>query len=251
MRRLILKSFQSPGDVLMLTAAVRDLHAAAPGQFQTDVRTSAAPLWQNNPHLTPLGEAGPGVEIVDMHYPLIHQSNQLPLHFLHGYAQYLEQRLGLRVPVTRFAGDVHLSAAEKADPPLGVGGGGARGALPEVPAPAGATRRARLGPAPPARGPPVRAPAWGPRVVQGQPGREGGPGPAPLVGHRRWPSRLKAWPVRAVGAAVHRSPVTLSRAGRGPPVLRGWAADPTRLRQAALKRSPWTNLPSGPSRKSW
>ena len=39
--RLILKSFQSPGDIVMLTAAVRDLHAAYPGRFQTDVRTSA------------------------------------------------------------------------------------------------------------------------------------------------------------------------------------------------------------------
>ena len=47
-RRLILRSFQSPGDILMLTAAVRDLHAAAPGQFQTDVRTSAPALWENN-----------------------------------------------------------------------------------------------------------------------------------------------------------------------------------------------------------
>ena len=45
MRRLILRSFQSPGDVVMLTAAVRDLHAACPGQFVTDVRTSADALW--------------------------------------------------------------------------------------------------------------------------------------------------------------------------------------------------------------
>jgi len=41
MRRLILKSSQSPGDILMLTAAVRDLHAAHPAQYQTDVRTAA------------------------------------------------------------------------------------------------------------------------------------------------------------------------------------------------------------------
>ncbi len=37
-RRLILRSFQSPGDILMLTAAVRDLHAAALARFHTDVR---------------------------------------------------------------------------------------------------------------------------------------------------------------------------------------------------------------------
>ena len=63
MRQLILRSFQSPGDVLMLTAAVRDLHLAAPGQFQTDVRTSCPALWENNPHLTPLREGEAGVEV--------------------------------------------------------------------------------------------------------------------------------------------------------------------------------------------
>jgi FkbM family methyltransferase len=104
----------------MLTAAVRDLHAAAPGRFRTDVRTSAADLWQHNPHLTPLREGKPGVEVIDMHYPLIHQS-QRPYHFLHGFADYLEHRLGLSIPVTRFQGDIHLAPEEKRTPPaLGV-----------------------------------------------------------------------------------------------------------------------------------
>ena len=40
-RRLILRSFQSPGDVLMLTAAVRDLQLAHPGKFQLAVRVAA------------------------------------------------------------------------------------------------------------------------------------------------------------------------------------------------------------------
>ena len=40
MRKLILRNFQSPGDIVMLTAAVRDLHRAHPGEFLTDVRTS-------------------------------------------------------------------------------------------------------------------------------------------------------------------------------------------------------------------
>jgi ADP-heptose:LPS heptosyltransferase len=49
-KRLILRSFQSPGDVLMLTAAVRDLHRAHPGKFQTDVRTSAEfTSWMRHP----------------------------------------------------------------------------------------------------------------------------------------------------------------------------------------------------------
>ena len=113
MKRLILRSFQSPGDVVMLTAAVRDLHAAHPGQFATDVRTSADALWLHNPHLARLEEREAGVQILQMHYPLIHHSNQRPYHFIHGYAQFLEQQLGVRVPVTCFHGDVHLSDEEK------------------------------------------------------------------------------------------------------------------------------------------
>src|ERR1700730_14404909 len=112
-KRLFLRSFQSPGDVLMLTAAVRDLHRAHPGQFQTDVRTSADALWENNPHLTRLREGEAGVQLFDMHYPLVHQSSQRPYHFIHGYVQYLEQQLRLSIPVTRFQGDVHLAEPEK------------------------------------------------------------------------------------------------------------------------------------------
>lgn len=118
MRRLILRSFQSPGDIVMLTAAVRDLHTSNPGQFETDVRTSAEALWDNNPYITRLSEASTDVESLDMHYPLIHHSNQRPYHFLHGYPQYLEERLGVKVAVTQFKGDIHLSQAEKQSSPF-------------------------------------------------------------------------------------------------------------------------------------
>ncbi|MDB5384452.1 MAG: ADP-heptose:LPS heptosyltransferase-like protein [Planctomycetaceae bacterium] len=115
MQRLILRTFQSPGDVLMLTAAVRDLHFANPGRFQIDVRTSADALWQHNRHLVPLKEGDAGVRVIEMHYPLVHQSNR-PYHFIHGYAQYLEQQLGVSIPLTEFRGDIRLSDAEKAVP---------------------------------------------------------------------------------------------------------------------------------------
>jgi hypothetical protein len=111
--RLILRSFQSPGDIVMLTAALRGLHAAALGRFFTDVRTSASAPWENNPYLTRLCETGTGVRVLDTHDPLIHQSNQRPYHFLHGYLQFLEQQLGLRIPVTAFHGDIHLAEAER------------------------------------------------------------------------------------------------------------------------------------------
>jgi ADP-heptose:LPS heptosyltransferase len=48
-----------------------------------------------------------------MQYPLINQSNQRPLHFLHGYAEYLSAQLGIQVPLTEFRGDIHVSDQEK------------------------------------------------------------------------------------------------------------------------------------------
>ena len=97
----------------MLTAAVRDLQRAHPGEFLVDVRTSCPDLWLNNPYLTPLADDDPDVERVECHYPLIHQSNQTPVHFLHAFPAYLNERLGLRVRVTDYKGDIHISDAEK------------------------------------------------------------------------------------------------------------------------------------------
>ena len=114
MRKLVLRNFQSPGDILMLTAAVRDLHRCHPGEFVTDVRTSCPGLWEHNPHITPLSLDDWDVEILDCHYPLIHRSNQQPWHFLHGFADWINERLDLDVRPTEFRGDIHLSDEERA-----------------------------------------------------------------------------------------------------------------------------------------
>jgi ADP-heptose:LPS heptosyltransferase len=97
----------------MLTALVRDLHACYPGRFITDVRTSCPDLWLHNPHLTPLEEDDPGVEVIDCHYPLIDRINTAPYHFIHGFIEDLNDRLGLQIKPTLFKGDVHLSAEER------------------------------------------------------------------------------------------------------------------------------------------
>ncbi len=112
-RKLILTCGLSPGDIVMMTAAVRDLHLAHPGAFLTDVRTSAGQLWENNLYLTRLSEDDPDVERIPMRYDLIHESNEGAHHFIHGYLRHLEEVLGLRIPVTKFRGDIHLSDLEK------------------------------------------------------------------------------------------------------------------------------------------
>jgi putative component of toxin-antitoxin plasmid stabilization module len=104
----------SPGDIVMLTAALRDLHRCYPGNFLTDVRTSCAELWMHNPHVTPLDEFDPAVEVIPCEYPLIHSCNQVPYHCLHGFIDCLNTRLGLQIRPTAFKGDIHLSQEEKA-----------------------------------------------------------------------------------------------------------------------------------------
>jgi ADP-heptose:LPS heptosyltransferase len=118
MQKLILDNFQSPGDIVMLTAAVRDLHKCYPGRFLTDVRTGSAELWDNNPYLTPLREDDPEVKRLRCGYPLIHSSNQRPLHFLHGFINDLNDQLDLAIQLSRCAGDIHLSDAERTAPPM-------------------------------------------------------------------------------------------------------------------------------------
>jgi len=112
LRKLILRNFQSPGDILMLTAAVRDLHRCCPGAFLTDVRTSCPALWEHNPHLTPLSEDDPAVEIIDLAYGLIHRSNHAPYHFIHGFIEDINRQMGLQIRPTEFRGDIHISERE-------------------------------------------------------------------------------------------------------------------------------------------
>src|SRR5437870_6692308 len=113
MKKLILRNSLAPGDIVMLTAAVRDLHRCYPGKFLTDVRTSCIEIWDNNPYLTLLSEEDPEVEVIECAYPLINKSNSAPFHCLHGFIAFLNERLGLAVMPTEFRGDIHLSAEEK------------------------------------------------------------------------------------------------------------------------------------------
>lgn len=109
-RKLILRNTQSPGDLVMLTAAVRDLHSAHPGQFYTNVITSCPDLWEHNPHIVPVQE-NEG-EPIQCDYPLVHDCNKVGMHFIHGFRLDLEKKLGVSIPPGECKGDIHLSHEE-------------------------------------------------------------------------------------------------------------------------------------------
>lgn len=113
MRKLILHNSQSPGDIVMLTAAVRDLHLTYPNEFLTDVRTPCPALWESNPYITPIDDADPEARHITCEYPLVHQSNHLPYHFIHGFRLFLNDTLELNIRPHAFRGDIHLREEEK------------------------------------------------------------------------------------------------------------------------------------------
>lgn len=102
-----------PGDILMLTAAIRDLHYSYPGEFLTNVITNHDHIWENNPYLYPLDKGSGDVLVIDIHYPLINQSNECQYHFIHGFRKEIEKRLNIQIEPTYFRADLHLSDLEK------------------------------------------------------------------------------------------------------------------------------------------
>jgi len=111
-RKVIFENSQSPGDILMLTAAVRDL-ALSHKEILIDVRTSAGEIWENNPYISKLDKNDPGVKSYKVDYPLIHESNEGQHHFIHGFRKDLEKKLEIEIKATKFKGDIHISDEEK------------------------------------------------------------------------------------------------------------------------------------------
>jgi ADP-heptose:LPS heptosyltransferase len=79
----------------------------------TDVRTPCPQLWENNPYLITLDERDAKVTVLQCHYPLIHRSNQAPVHFIHAFIEFLNGKLGLKIRPTQFKGDIYISKQEQ------------------------------------------------------------------------------------------------------------------------------------------
>ena len=108
--KIILRSMLSPGDIMVLTAAVESLHRLYPGEYITDVRTSVDEIWENNPHITKLSD---DEKVVECHYSSIQECSQTPIAFLEGYTRYLGEELDIPIKLMVNRPYLYLTEDEK------------------------------------------------------------------------------------------------------------------------------------------
>jgi len=112
-QKLILRNFQSPGDLVMMLYAITSLHRTYPGEYVTDVRSAAPGIFEYNPIITPIKSGELGAQTIDMHYPHINSSNTHPHRFSTAFTAFLAEKLARPISPTEFAGVIPISAEEQ------------------------------------------------------------------------------------------------------------------------------------------
>ncbi|MBD3407303.1 MAG: ADP-heptose--LPS heptosyltransferase [Candidatus Lokiarchaeota archaeon] len=111
--KLRIRQAQCPGDIVALTAAIRDLHICYPRWFITDVRTTAESIFENNPYVTKIDLDDKDVIEYVASYELVHSSCEGAHHFIHGFIKDFNDCFGLNIEATALKGDIHISDQEK------------------------------------------------------------------------------------------------------------------------------------------
>jgi len=138
-KKLLLINRLAPGDILVMTNAIRDIHQSYPGVYKTDIRTPCNEIFNYNPYIEKINEAATyeieinkvikefssrnptkenskvrvgDIDVIDMHYPMIHTSGACGWHFGYGHRDWLEQLLGIKIQQTSLRPDIYLSQDE-------------------------------------------------------------------------------------------------------------------------------------------
>lgn len=113
----MIENKQSPGDYIVLTAAIRDICLAHPGRFQFGIRCFERSIYQYNPYVDLHLHRG---RVVPAKYPMVHRSNSVKAHFMWGFLEHLNQQLGTRAKLTDFRPYLRLHETEIKEPPCGL-----------------------------------------------------------------------------------------------------------------------------------
>ncbi len=134
--KIVMVNSLSPGDILMMTCAIRALHKAHPDRFLVDVRSPCNEVFMNSPYITPMHPANhskenqiieelkrdadhppielEGIKYLISHYPEIHRSSMTGSHFSDGHRLFLAKQLKISIPASGIAPDIFFSNSELA-----------------------------------------------------------------------------------------------------------------------------------------
>lgn len=113
-RTIIIKHNRAAGDILVMTAVVRDIHRAYSDRFDIGVETSFSELWENNPYIIKLKDKRLGASVYSLSYgDGIQKAGKEPIHFLRAFHNDFEKKSNLKLPMTEAKPDIHLSEKEK------------------------------------------------------------------------------------------------------------------------------------------
>lgn len=115
MKKIIFENPLAPGDILVSTCAIRDLHRAFPGEYLTDIRvpSGAEQIFENSPYITKIEDNDPEAERIRLDYPDIHNSGWSGRPFTTAHTLFLAEKLGRPIPHTTLMPDIFLSQDEK------------------------------------------------------------------------------------------------------------------------------------------
>lgn len=120
MKRLTIRHKWALGDTILLTALVRDIHKAYPGEYEIQVDTHFTNVWWNNPYVTRFDsktqasrvEVSWGDAIKWNGYAHYGQQRVMT-HILAWYHYDFWRKTGIKVPVTDPRPDLHLTTDER------------------------------------------------------------------------------------------------------------------------------------------
>jgi ADP-heptose:LPS heptosyltransferase len=115
MKRMIFKQWQAPGDLLMLSVAIRDLHSQYSNMFETDVFSCYPEVFFNNPYLTYFPK-NDGFPVYDLKYAEA-RDYLAPegCHFSDAFIYLLNNMFGLSIIKTSMRPDIYLTPDEKSE----------------------------------------------------------------------------------------------------------------------------------------
>jgi ADP-heptose:LPS heptosyltransferase len=112
-QKILLQNRLSPGDILVMTAAIESLRQLYPNTYLVGIDSGCGAIFENNPFIINMDPNDPEVHKIDMQYPLIDHCNQKPVHFIQGYHEWLAKELKIILPMMTNRPHIYINEQEK------------------------------------------------------------------------------------------------------------------------------------------